>query len=195
MATVNPCEINGSQAVADAVAAQYAGRVQAVSQSLLDGTLTLDQWHTTMQDIIRLAYVHQAIAGTPGADERELTSADLARVRADIAEQYQFLDDFAAAIEDALQRGADINFVPARAMLYAGSSEAEYWKQAVNIDLPALPRDGSTQCLSNCQCSWDLNCQEPGIVSATWVLGEADHCPDCQRRASEWNPLVIEVRH
>lgn len=187
--------VAGDQRLADHISAQYAARMQALSNDLLHGTLSLDDWQTRMQDAIRLAYLHQAVAGTTDDDARELTSADYRRIEADIARQYEFLHKFAGDIEQAvIEPGASLDFVPSRAAMYAGSSESEYWRQATDVELPAMPRDGSTRCLGNCQCSWDLQHDADGNVLATWVLGDADHCPDCEQRAEEWNPLVIATR-
>jgi hypothetical protein len=169
-----------------------------LSNDLLHGSLSLEDYHTRMQDAIRLAYIHQAIAGTKDADERELTSADLRRIEGKIADQYQYLDGFMSDIEKAVEKqGASLDFIPSRAVLYAKSSESEYWQQATNVDLPATPRDGSTQCLSNCQCSWRLECVRDNkgkviAVNAYWET-EANPCPDCDKRGRDWNPLVIPM--
>lgn len=188
----DPCEVQGDQTMADHIASQYAGRMTYLGNDLLHGTLTLDAFHERMQDAIRLSLLHQAIAGTADNDERELTMADQARIETNIAEQYQFLDGFMADIEAAIEKdGASLNFIPDRAAMYAGSGEAEYWQQSINVDLPAYPRDGSTQCLYRCQCNWRLECDDQGNVLAYWELGEADHCPDCEQRSEEWAPLVI----
>lgn len=191
----SPCTVNGSQDEADLIASQYTRRAIALSNDLLHGTLSLDDYHTRMQDMIRLSFLHQAIAGTPDADERQLTQADLTALEAKIGKQFEYLDGFMSDIEAAVAKdGASLDFIPNRASLYAKASEAEYWNQATNVDLPSQPRDGSTQCLSNCQCQWDLNCDDQGNVHATWVLGDAGHCPDCEQRAQDWADLVIPTK-
>ncbi len=191
----NPCEVNGDQAVSDRLSNVYASRMRSLSDDLLHSTLSLEDWHTQMQDAIRLAFLHQAIAGAPDSDERLISSADMRRIERNIAEQYKFLDKFASDIESAVVReGASLDFIPSRASLYAQSSGAEYWKQALNVDLPAVPRDGSTQCLGNCQCQWDLQCADDGIVLATWLLESGESCPDCKVRAETWNPLRVSSK-
>lgn len=46
---------------------------------------------------------------------------------------------------------------------------------------------------TNCRCSWRID--DGGLVwYATWVLGMAEHCPDCLTRAKTWAPLVISKR-
>lgn len=191
----SPCEVNGTQQEADMIASQYAARNMALANDLVHGTLSLDDFHARMQDSIRLSYLHQAIAGTPDSDERQLKQADLTAMESKIAEQYKYLDGFMDDIAAAVEKdGASLDFIANRASLYGKASESEYWNQATNVDLPAMPRDGSTQCLSNCQCSWDLNCDDNGDVHATWNLGDADHCPDCVQRSQDWSDLVIPAK-
>jgi hypothetical protein len=196
--TDNPCAVDGTQEEADSIASQYARRNVALANDLVHGTLTMEDFHTRMQDSIRLSFIHQAIAGTKDADERELTQADLQRIEGKIAEQYQYLDGFMDKIEAAVQKdGASLEFIANQASMYAGSSEQEYWQQATNVDLPHTPRDGSTRCLSNCQCSVRLECvrDDKGkviAVNAYWET-EANPCPDCEARGSEWNPYVIPM--
>lgn len=198
----NPCEIHGDQAMSDRIANQFAARFRALADDLLYGTLSLEDWHSQMMEGIRLAFIEQAIAGAYEGDERMITSADMRRIERDIERQYEFLDNFAADIEKAvLREGASLNFIPARAALYAQSSSAEYWRQATDVDLPNVPGDGSTQCLGNCTCSIRLECEYDAIGSVVAVLAfweldplhEENHCPDCPRRAMEWNPLRIAI--
>lgn len=191
----NPCEISGDQAVSDRLADVYAARMRSLSDNLLHGTLSLEDWHTGMMDAIRLAYLHQAVAGAPDSDERLISAADMQRMERNIAEQYRFLDKFAADIEAAVvEEGASLDFIPNRASLYALSSGSEYWRQALEVDLPQLPRDGNQKCLSRCQCSWELQCDDQGNVRATWVLDDAaEHCEDCLSNAQRWSPLIIPV--
>ena len=87
---------------------------------------------------------------------------------------------------------------PYRARLYAQSLETVYQKaynkaksEDVGLpELPAYPRDGSTQCRMNCNCRW----RGPIKKSDTeywvyWELRPGESCPDCIRRAKEWAPL------
>lgn len=191
MAMVNdPCAVFGDQQEADAVTQRYEYLIGLVTDQFLK-TGDVDLWDRAMQKAIRMAYLQQAVAGTSSGREDLLGASDRARVEANIEAQYGYLDGFVADVRTALKDGASLDFVKARALLYAKAPESEYWRQATShLDLPAMPRDGSTECLSNCQCSWDLECGN-GEVRATWVLGQADHCPTCKQRAAEWNPLII----
>jgi len=187
---VGPYPVNGDQEETDAIANQWAKRMETLSEDLLHGTLSLEDWHSQMQDAIRTSFLQQAIAGS----DTPLSMDELKDLQDKILDQYKYLDKFAQDIEDAVvEEGASLDFITSRSALYAKSSESVYWDQAIDLDLPAMPRDGSTECLSNCQCNWNLEYDGQGNVNATWELGEADHCPTCVDRSETWNPLVIPL--
>lgn len=89
-----------------------------------------------------------------------------------------------------------------RATLYAQSLETVYQKAYMSAkgqahglpDLPAYPRDGSTQCHTNCQCAWAIVKKSDQEYHATWQLRPADHCDDCVERSINWNPLRIVLQ-
>jgi len=185
----NPCGIDGDPAYSDKLVEIYSAGVRRMADKLTSGELSLDAWHQQMKDAIDKMFVFQGMAGVNGDRSR----VDNATLRKSIEEQYHYLDQFATDIETAFQSGQSLGFVASRAALYAGSSKQSYWQQAVEVELPAYPGDGSTQCLGHCACEWSLDCDGQGNVLATWVLGAADHCPDCIARAAKWAPLVIEA--
>lgn len=62
--------------------------------------------------------------------------------------------------------------------------------------LPAYPKDGTTQCLTNCKCKWRLEYVKGRFgaiteVRAFWVLSPVENCPTCLCRATRWNPLTF----
>lgn len=190
----DPCHVAGDQAESEAVTERYQHLIRLACNQLIQGTSTPAQWERAMQGAIRMAYMHQAIAGSPTGREDLLSPEDRARVEASIEEQYGYLAKFAAQVAHDVKVGNPLTDIQNRAALYAKSSEAEYWRQATShLNLPAIPRDGSTECLSNCQCSWHLECGDKGVVKATWKLGKADHCPTCVKRSLQWNPLIIQT--
>lgn len=58
-------------------------------------------------------------------------------------------------------------------------------------DLPAYPRDGSTECLTNCRCQWSIKKLSDVFYEARWKLGPVEHCPTCIDRGDIWNPISI----
>lgn len=137
----------------------------------------------------QLARYHQA-AYLAGSGATELSTAARAAVRTDLATQLRFLGQFALEIQGAAdwQRGWN-----ARAAMYAKSIQTPYWRGATRLlPLPAMPGDGTTACLTNCRCAWDVQELEgENNYDCTWVMGDAEHCQGCKQRASDWSPLKI----
>ena len=60
------------------------------------------------------------------------------------------------------------------------------------LPLPAMPGDGTSQCLTRCRCSWDITKLEgDGNYDCTWVMSDAEHCQTCRQRATDWAPLRV----
>ncbi len=58
--------------------------------------------------------------------------------------------------------------------------------------LPQYPGDGNTECSKGCKCSLRiLTLLGNGNFDVIWMLGIAEHCPDCVRLSREWSPLRI----
>lgn len=185
----------------NAVRLQSERRVDALSDQLLAGELTLAQWESAMMDEITDQHIQQFITGRGG----NVTKGDLIRFRAkslykETRKQFGFLHKFAQVIEAAAAEGKSLNFVRERSRLYMRSSQAMFWHTAVPVDLPQVPRDGKTRCKMNCKCRLKIEYQRSTdgrgkiiAVLVTWLLRPAEHCPDCDRLRREWNPLRIEV--
>jgi hypothetical protein len=192
------CGINGDQAYSDKLTDIYSAGLSRLANQLVNGQITVDQWHQQMKDAVDRMYAFQAMAGVDGNQ----ADVNAEAVRKAIAEQYKYLDSFADAIEQAIANDTSLGFVANRATLYAKSSQAEYWRQAVGVELPHVPKDSSTACKSNCTCSISVDCERDSsgkvvAVLATWNLDptrDEAHCPDCPERAAKWNPLRIPVR-
>jgi hypothetical protein len=106
--------------------------------------------------------------------------------------QAGYLDGFIADMADLTD-----DQIAARAEGYAGSGSLAFSagvaKAAGDLDLPALPGDGDTECGANCNCWWDIEETEDGY-EATWQLGaSAVHCEDCLHNADEWSPLSFDA--
>lgn len=147
--------------------------------------LTADGWRDDMAAV--LARGHLAAYMT-GQESSEIDAAGQKRVLADVVKQLGFLDNFTLEIqgEREFQRGWN-----ARAAMYADAVGMSYYAGKFKMwALPALPRDGSTQCLSRCNCSWDV--QElagDGNADAYWRLGPSESCQTCLERAQQWSPI------
>lgn len=107
-------------------------------------------------------------------NERNLSRAERAEVRAAIARQLRYLDGFdPSTMTPAAAR--------ARAEMYARATRETYSRARwFGYELPFHPCEG-TDCLTNCLCSWRVD-DAAGV--AYWQLGDAEHCDTCSTRAS-----------
>jgi hypothetical protein len=169
-----------------------AGKVadaDRLSRQFLNKRINLQEWELGLRREIKDAYINQYMLARGGRNN--MTQADWGRVGGLIHGQYRYVHDFGTAIESGkLSEGQ----VRARTRMYInGSTRAFERAKSDSLGLPPLrqyPGDGRTVCLTNCQCHPNYKEQEEHW-EVTWVLGEAEHCPDCVRLSEEWTPLVV----
>ena len=146
------------------------------------------EYHAIMEEL--LSRYHLAAYMT-GAGTVEISAEARGKVLEGVAVQLAFLDNFITEIED------NDTFVmgwTARARMYGESIKEPYWNGRVKLlPLPSMPGDGTTQCLTNCRCSWDVTTinERIGDYDARWIRDARDSCQTCIQRAQEWNPLRI----
>lgn len=169
---------------------QFTADLQALTDDLQAGRILLPYWE---QQFGVLLARYQCAGMMTGANTDTLTDPMITKISDYLTEQFGFLDGFKVEIAnnpDEWQAGWN-----QRALSYAGSIKTPYWQGAVKmLPLPAMPGDGTTQCLGNCKCAWDVQelDADAGDYDATWVYGETeDHCQTCKVRASQWNPIRI----
>lgn len=137
--------------------------MNALTQSLQDGKISLADWQTGMMREIKLT--HTASAALANGGWGQMTQADWGATGQLIREQYNYLRNFAKEIANGTQPFDGRMFV--RADMYADASNGTYWE----IDKRSHLADG-----------YDIGRRvlEPG----------ADHCDDCVEYASEgWMPI------
>lgn len=167
--------------------------LDGMSEKLRKGNITLEQYETAVKDSIRKTYNVMYCAGAGGRNN--MTPSDWGKIGAMLKDQYGqngFLKGFMEQIASGNLSQAQIN---ARMNLYLKSADEALWKgmtKELPVRLPAYPGDGSTSCMVNCMCSWFIAPVEGGY-DCYWRLGQAEHCPDCMRRASDWAPYRIRV--
>lgn len=171
-----------------------AASVEAITRSLLDGESTVEEWHAAMRDELATAHTAAALAGAGGTT---LDAQQVQQVGASLLEQYRFLDDFAEALMRAWDTsGTYPGNTSARAAMYADASGATYWNQRYRSwPLPAVPRDGTTQCLTKCKCQWRIIEISDSDADCYWQMGDAEHCQTCEIRSRNWRPLQIRNGH
>lgn len=169
---------------------QQKAIMQSYVRSYLDGDITIRRLEINIQDTLRKTYTDMYAMGAGGRNG--MSHRDWGRIGAMLKEQYG-KDSYLQNLIGQVDRG-EISPAQASARLnmYVNSANEALWKGYTHDmpPLPAYPGDGSTQCLTNCQCSWEIVRVEGGW-NCYWRLGPAEHCPDCLARARDWNPLFI----
>lgn len=168
---------------------QGQGLAQSLTDRLFGGEISLQRWQLDFRRDLKDIYRNEYLAARGGINN--MTQADWGRLGGILRRQYEFMnrfyDDLAAGrvSKDQARARAEMYFKSARQSFERGQ------RAALGMpDLPAYPGDGTTQCLSNCQCSWEVQETEDAWL-ATWTLGAAEHCPDCVQRSNDWAPLRL----
>lgn len=187
-------QFSSRRAAADQMLEYIKDDIRKLTQRLIDGDISLELWQSTMKDELRLFNSAMSLVGA-GGDPSKITRADRLRLGPELRRQYAHLAKFAQDIADG--KLPDLRIL-SRAEMYANSTQASFWRKAMPIKLPAVPRDGSSDCKTNCLCRWRIEYEYDGegnitAVLAYWEMSEAEHCETCKDRASDWNPLRIEV--
>lgn len=137
--------------------------MNALTQSLQDGKISLADWQTGMMREIKLT--HTASAALANGGWRQMTQADWGATGQLIREQYDYLRNFAKEIADGTQPLDGRMLV--RADMYADASNGTFWE----IDKRSHLQDG-----------YD--------IGRRVLESGADHCDDCLEYASEgWMPI------
>jgi len=141
-------------------------------------------------EISRQLARYHAASYLAGSGTDTLTGPARTAVLSDLATQLKFLGKFGIEIQEAQEWQAGWN---ARAAMYARSIATPYWRGATKmLPLPAMPADGTTQCLTNCKCSWSVVALDgDGNYDCTWQMSDVEHCQTCKQRASDWAPLRV----
>lgn len=171
----------------DGFLVSQARRVGELTHRLADG-MPLQRFETEMRQLIKSSYLAEYMLGRGG--QQAMTHADNGRVGALCRTQYQYLRDFMLQVQRGELSPAQI---AARATLYVRSAGQAYERARAAVRdmiLPAYPRDGSSECKSNCRCAWDIR-ETDDEWHCTWRVSSKETCPTCLQRAASWSPLVV----
>lgn len=190
--TTPPDEFMGAPSINRFVIRQAVDQFNEVAQetnaAFLAGRIDRTQWEREMRKYLRNLHFTTYVVGRGGADK--LTSRDLIEYRKLVDRQFMFLADWINSVDVATPPSeAQMN---ARIGMYANNSVstaevANSLARGLPL-LPAYPRDGSTQCYTNCKCKWRYAKRDDGW-NVFWTMGRAEHCPNCVKRSRTWNPL------
>lgn len=184
--------------MADHLMQVFEAQNEALIIRVLKGQMSVADWQIEMRERLRRQNMLMLIAGA-GGNKADVRADDWLKLGSELKSQYKYLEGFARDLADGTP-GA-LSHAVGRAKMYARSTRASFWRQASPVDLPAYPGDGSSECLTNCLCEWDLEYETDAegnvtAVLATWSMSddpEVVHCDTCPERAREWNPLRIPV--
>jgi hypothetical protein len=171
----------------------YKGRTSELNRRYLDGEITRNTWKNAMREEVKTLHVQAYAAGRSGGWDA-VTSGEWGSVGARLRRQYQFLDRFA---DDIVAKDLSLAQMNQRTGLYGSASRASF-EAAIAAEkgvpasaLPAQPGDGTTLCKANCKCRWTIK-KRAGFHLVSWMLGRAEHCRTCARRARAWKNLKIQ---
>jgi hypothetical protein len=128
-----------------------AARMNAVTQSLIDGNISLASWQTEMMQNIKLS--HTAATASSAGGWAQTTPAEWGRAGQLIRGQYEYLRNFAGQIADGSQA------LDGRALV-----RADMYGQAPRGTFEEIYR---------------FSMIDAGYDEGRRVLGQADHCEDC----------------
>lgn len=159
-----------------------------IESLMLDGNLTIQQWEREMRDLLRQTY--RALYELAIGGRENMTQADYGRLGGILQEQYRYLHNFAADL--AAGKLSPLQAQNRARMYIESATQAFERAQAAGhgITLPQYPGDGSTQCLSNCRCHWEIRSRKKEYA-CYWRLGQAEHCPDCLEAAQLYKPYIV----
>lgn len=182
-----PIDEASKQALLDLRIEMLKDELDALSEKVFSGDISIGQFQEDFKALIKGGRTSAAAIGKGGWDQ--MGPRDWGRLGTPLREEYKFLKGFVEMIEQN-KATISLQYIKNRARMYADNIVAAAVQAEAGFffedNLPFLPRDGSTQCLSRCHCSWLLSVVESKknfkVVEATWVLGEADHCETCISR-------------
>ena len=176
--------------IRDRVLDAQAVRAGYLVDSLVDGTMTVQAFDRELRARVKRVYVTEYLLGRGG---RYAMTADDRQVLGDLVHESSvfvrsFVERVAAGdFTEAEVRSRTRGHVSAAVKAHERAKARSY---SADLDLPAYPGDGSTKCVGNCRCRWDVR-EKDDQWEATWkTKGGAGGCEDCERRGGEWNPFV-----
>jgi hypothetical protein len=168
---------------------------EQLARKYIDGEIDLADFQIGFRTMLRRLYTTMVIAGKGGARPSDIDPSKFLEMGNVLRSQYRYLERFMRVVgAGELSEDQIIN----RARMYVDASEQMFWRAFSDVQLPAYPRDGTSECAMHCACSWELDYTVDSLghrthLLATWELGATEHCPTCVQRAAAWNPLVIPL--
>ena len=193
--------IKSMNGLRDEFIVQQKGITDGFAASLRSGDITLSQWEKSMRKTIKDTYIDMYSMGAGGRNS--LSQKDWGKIGSMVKEQYG-KDGYLKGFYDSIASGnMSEGQIAARSRMYINSANESMWKGITNdlptkpgqnYPLPFYPGDGSTECMTNCLCQWDIIPTDNGY-DCYWRLSSAEHCPTCISRSLDprYQPYQIMV--
>lgn len=159
-----------------------------LAADLASGTIDVQQYVLRMRDEIKTTYIAEYMLGKGG--RHNMTQSDWGKLGNMLRDQYGYLQRFGQEISAGNLSEAQISVRGRMYFSSAGQAFERARAAGYNIELPAMPKDGTSECLTNCLCNWRL-VDRGDYVEATWRLSAVEHCSTCEQRGRDWAPLIV----
>ena len=181
---------NRIDGLADRYDDTWEGDVEVLTEKLVDNGQELNDWLSDFLGLVAGSILAYYVLGVGGLSN--MTPERWTEVNDLVNDQINYMNGFASDIAAGSLSAAQI---AARTAMYFASSQAAYSygkASKYGLILPAIPRDGSSECKMRCLCSWRI-VEHDDRWDCTWSLGypRTEHCPTCVSRSSTWNPYVV----
>lgn len=191
-----PIDESSKAALVKARLSIFDDEVSKLASSVYTGDISIGEWEESMRRLIR--EVHSSVSAINKGGWGEMTYQDWGRLGPLVKEQYKYLHTFAEHISTNKDT-VSLEYITSRSQLYgkAAIHSAYYTGSDIARMLPYLPKDGSTECLVGCKCTWELEVTERfkdhKIVKAVWTLHPAEHCNKCVSRRGHTELLRVPL--
>lgn len=179
----------------ESIITQFSVQAQELLDLLEAKRITPKVWRDRMAAL--LATYHTAAMMT-GIQSTAVPPEGWAVLAETLASQYGYLNNFYTQVAAAEAFSAAWRV---RADMYADSSQSSYWdgyiynKAGKFLPIPAVPGDGTTQCLTRDRCKLRVVKLGENDFDVYWELDRGipddQHCQTCLERGAQWYPLRI----
>lgn len=171
----------------DRLISRLSSLIGAATDALQAGRGSPDDWY---DEVARQLRRYTSAAYMSGSGTADLNVAQHKVIAQYAATQIDFLSAFRDEIKAADEWQNAWN---SRAQMYAESIKAPWWAgNTRGWALPAMPGDGTTQCLTRCGCAWEMvELEGQGNADCYWRRAKDDSCQTCVEREAQWGPLRI----
>lgn len=170
-------------------------KIRDTTDQMLFEALSTGDWFDRVKRVLAAYHIAAYLDGSGVESYDALSSGQKELLARQIGQQFDYLEGFADDIENG-RYGENPAALKARAMLYSMNLKSSWWSGKTNgWPLPAMPGDGTTQCIVRCCCRWEGKGLNEVTKTGDWywrMNSAAEHCQTCSVRSQIWSPLRIQ---